>query len=88
MMERTVFADEQFLREARRFVLFRADVTDSSFLPQDVVKAVNKYETAPGGQMPLPTILFLDSRGVEMRGLRTIGAQDVGEFVANMKRVR
>jgi thiol:disulfide interchange protein len=88
-MKRTVFASSEFKREAQRFVLLKVDVTrqDEGF-PPDTVDMFRKYK--PGtedGALPLPTILFIDSKGEELRSLRAMGAEPVDLFLSKMKEV-
>jgi thiol:disulfide interchange protein len=92
MLKRTVFADSEFAREAQRFVLLKVDLTDQSAPPSaDVITMFRKYDPRTDGGMPLPTVLFIDSKGKELRGLRTVGvrpsADFIDEFVAKMKLV-
>jgi hypothetical protein len=37
--------------------------------------------------LPLPTVLFIDSQGNELLGLRAIGFRGVEDFVGRMKEV-
>ncbi len=88
-MERTVFAHPDFQREAQRFVLLRVDLTDQSrlHLSEADAKELDKYNPTTNGALPLPTVLFINSKGKELRGLRVLGAESVGEFVKRMKYV-
>jgi thiol:disulfide interchange protein len=85
MLERTVFAAPEFKREAQRFVLFKVNTSDPP--TEDLIKMVQKYDPTTGGQMPLPTVLFINSQGKELRALRAIGARSLEDFLGKMQEV-
>jgi hypothetical protein len=85
MLERTVFAHSDFKREAQRFVLFKVDTSDPP--TQDLVQMVQKYDPTTNGQLPLPTVLFINSKGKELLALRAIGARSLEDFLGKMQEV-
>lgn len=80
-----MFAHPEFKREAQRFVLFKVDASDPP--TEDLIKMVQKYDPTTNGQVPLPTVLFINSKGVELLALRAIGVRSVEDFLERMSAV-
>ncbi|MCS6861173.1 MAG: hypothetical protein NZT92_12725 [Abditibacteriales bacterium] len=85
MLERTVFAHPEFKREAQRFVLFKVDA--SAPPTDDLIRLVQKYDPSTNGQLPLPTVLFINSKGVELLALRVVGVRSLEDFLEKMQQV-
>ncbi len=77
-MEHSTFTDPSVLREAARFSMLQADVTESSD-ENDLL--LEKF-----GVLGVPTIIFYDSAGQEVD--RVVGFVDADEFRNLMGRVR
>lgn len=77
-MEHSTFTDPNVLREASRFSMLQADVTESS--------DANDMLLEEFGVLGVPTIIFYDSAGREVD--RVVGFVDADEFRALMGQVR
>jgi thioredoxin:protein disulfide reductase len=77
-MERFTFSDPGVARRMEQMLLLQADVTANS--------AEDKALLARFGLFGPPGIIFFDSRGNELRGLRVIGYQSAERFSANLDR--
>jgi thiol:disulfide interchange protein DsbD len=69
-MEHSTFTDPEVLRDAARFSMLQADVTESS--------GENELLLEQFGVLGVPTIIFYDSAGCEVD--RAVGFVDAGEF--------
>ncbi len=76
-MEHSTFTDPRVLRDAARFSMLQADVTESS--------AENDQLLEEFGVLGVPTIILYDSAGREVD--RVVGFVDADEFRALMRRV-
>jgi thiol:disulfide interchange protein DsbD len=77
LMERTTFADADVAREAERFTMLQADVTESTH--------ENEALLGRFGVLGVPTIIFFDAAGVEVD--RTVGYVDAVRFADLMRKV-
>lgn len=77
LMERTTFADAEVAREAERFSMLQADVTEST--PE------NEALLGRFGVLGVPTVIFFDAGGAEVD--RTVGYVDAVRFVDLMRKV-
>jgi len=77
LMERTTFADPDVAREAERFSMLQADVTEST--PE------NESLLARFGVLGVPTVIFFGKDGVEVD--RTVGYVDAVRFADLMRKV-
>jgi thiol:disulfide interchange protein DsbD len=76
-MERNVFTDPEIVELSRHFVTLRVDLTKEH---PDQKKIVRRYLL-----MGVPTIVFLNGKGVEERGLRIEAYTDRDEVLKRMK---
>ncbi|MDG2308101.1 MAG: cytochrome c biogenesis protein CcdA [Candidatus Binatia bacterium] len=76
-MEHSTFTDPNVLRDARRFSMLQADVTESS--------DENDHLLEEFGVLGVPTIIFYDSAGHEVD--RVVGYVDAQEFRTLMRQV-
>ena len=79
LMERHVLTDPQVSRALDAVVLVRADVTANDTAEVALMKHY--------GVLGPPTVLFFDSDGAEMRGLRLTGYADAATLLAHLQRV-
>lgn len=79
-LDKYVFSDDRFEKEARRFVLARVDATKAS--PE--VDAIHARYSVGG----LPTVVLIDSSGKVREELTVKGYLPPQEFVALLKKVR
>ncbi|RMH59741.1 MAG: hypothetical protein D6679_00975, partial [Candidatus Hydrogenedentota bacterium] len=80
-MEHSVFSDKEVARAAAGISLYRIDVTNTP--PSPVRRWLEKY-----GVAGVPTMLFFDSTGREIRELRLVGAEGKKEFLERLSRYR
>ncbi len=80
-LDRSTFADPRVIEEADRFVLLKADLTSFESGPVRDLRA--RFEV-----VGVPTVVFIDGRGVERKDLRVYGFEDSGAFLARMRQVR
>jgi thiol:disulfide interchange protein DsbD len=78
-MERFTFSDEQVRQRLQSFVLLKADVTANNGDDKALLKRFSLFGP--------PGIIFFDSAGREVKGLRVIGFQPAERFSANLDRV-
>jgi len=78
-LEHFTFSDNRVYELAGKFDMFFADVTTSG--NPEMEKLKKKY-----GVMGVPTVLFLDSDGNEIKDLRFVGFVDADEFLSRMKK--
>jgi thiol:disulfide interchange protein len=67
------------VRESGKFTMIKVDLTRES--DPDVMELVRKYEVRG-----VPTVLFLDSRGNELKALQTVDFVPGDEFLLRMKK--
>ena len=79
LMERHVLTDPQVIQALDAVVLVRADVTANDTAEVELMKHY--------GVLGPPTVLFFDSDGAEMRGLRLTGYADAATLLAHLQRV-
>jgi thioredoxin:protein disulfide reductase len=79
-LEDHVFTDPKVIRASCSFVRLHADMTRQSALANSLAKQF--------GVKGLPTIVFIDSRGKEIRNLRVIGAVSPTDFLSRMVAVK
>jgi len=77
-MERTTYADRHVQREAKRFEMFKADITQET---EATTELVERWEVRG-----VPTVIFVDSRGSEVR--RLVGYVGRDEMLEAMRSVR
>jgi thiol:disulfide interchange protein DsbD len=77
VMAETTFVDPEVAREAKRFSMLQADVTDST--PQSET-LLGRFQV-----LGVPTIIFYDASGSEVD--RVVGYVDAARFAAMMRRV-
>lgn len=77
-MERTTYVDPAVRREAARFEMFKADITQEG---DDTSDLVDRYEVHG-----VPTVIFFDSAGAEVR--RLVGYVGPAEMLGAMRAVR
>jgi thiol:disulfide interchange protein DsbD len=73
-MERFTFADAQVRARMQRMLLLQADVTDNTAADKDLLQRFGLFGP--------PGIVFFDSRGAQIPGLRVIGFQEAERFAA------
>ena len=79
-LDREVLSKQKVVDAADRFVRLRADVTDNQspraqeILQRHVIRG-------------FPTVLFINSEGEEMTGLRVLGVTSVNDFLGRMQAV-
>ncbi len=78
-LEHFTFTDERVVEISDKFDTFFADVTTSG--NPEMEKLKKKY-----GVVGVPTVLFLDSDGKEMKDLRVVGFVSADEFLSRMKK--
>jgi thiol:disulfide interchange protein DsbD len=78
-MERFTFSDEKVKQRLQSFVLLKADVTANNADDKALLKRFSLFGP--------PGIIFFDTAGREVRGLRVIGFQPAERFAANLDRV-
>jgi len=75
-MERFTFSDERVRAEFSKMVLLQADVTSNSAADQALLKRFRLFGP--------PGIIFFDSSGREIPGLRVIGFQSADRFIETL----
>jgi hypothetical protein len=80
-IDRNTFSDPRVLEETERFALLKADLT--SFESQPVRDLRERFEV-----IGVPTIVFIDGGGTELRDLRLYGFEPPEAFVERLRRVR
>jgi thiol:disulfide interchange protein DsbD len=80
-MEATTFVDERVVKRTADFVMVKADLTDSGSEP--VVALRKRYEV-----VGVPTIVFLDAEGRELKALRQVQKVTADELLRLMDQVR
>ncbi len=80
-LERFTFTDARVLVEAERFALLKADLTSFEAAPVREIRA--RFEV-----VGVPTIIFIDGKGIEKRDLRVYGFEAAARFVERMRQVR
>ncbi len=80
-LDRNTFSDARVLEETERFVLLKADLT--SFESQPVRDLRERFEV-----IGVPTIVFIDGRGTELRDLRLYGFEGPDAFLQRLRKVR
>jgi thiol:disulfide interchange protein DsbD len=76
-MDQKVFRDKEILKLSRRFVMLRVDLTRHHPSQEELLK---KY-----GVKGVPTMIFLNSEGIEEKRLRIEAFVDKTDFLARMK---
>jgi len=79
-MENTTFADSNVRQALENFIMLQVDVTDPNNAPTNKIK--KRY-----GVYGPPAMLFFDSAGNELKGLRRYGYMDAAEFVEHIKNI-
>ena len=80
-LDRYTFSDSKVLAATERFALLKADLT--SFSSEPVAELRDRYDI-----IGVPTIVFIDSEGIERVGLRLYGFEEPVEFVERLEQVR
>jgi thiol:disulfide interchange protein DsbD len=78
-MDKKVFADPDVAQLSRKIVMMRLDLTRRKAVQEEVLR---KY-----GIKGVPTILFFNAEGVEVRELRAESYLDKEEFLARLRRI-
>jgi len=87
-LERYTFSDERVIEATRPFLTVRADVTDfespesEGFSPES--EALRRRFNVIG----LPTVVFIDEQGTEVKEARLFGYLDPEEFLQLVERAR
>ena len=79
-MENTTFADSNVRQALKNYIMLQVDVTDPNNAPTNKIK--KRY-----GVYGPPAMLFFDSAGNELKGLRRYGYMDASEFVEHIKNI-
>lgn len=79
-LEKRTFTDPKVVQASCPFAVLRADMTRQTALSDDLAKRYNVQG--------LPTIIFIDSRGKEIKNLRVIGDISAKDFLSRMESVR
>lgn len=80
-LERETLTDGEVARLAKRFVVFRVDMTPSN-PPAETVELARKY-----GAEGLPTVAFLNERGERLESLTLVGYEPPRAFAQRMRQV-
>jgi thiol:disulfide interchange protein DsbD len=78
-MDKKLFTDPDVVKLSSKAVMMRLDLTRRNTSQEELLK---KY-----GIKGVPTILFFNSKGVEVRELRAQAYLDKEEFLARLKKV-
>ncbi|MDH5202096.1 MAG: thioredoxin family protein [Nitrospirota bacterium] len=79
-LERKTFHDRRVVKESEKFLMIKVDLTKKGDL--DPVQLLDKYHVKG-----VPTVIFLDSRGNEIKELRILDFMPAEEFFLRMQRV-
>ena len=77
-MDELTFTDPELVALSRQFALFKIDLTRN---PSDEYLEIKEKMKVMG----VPTILFLDPAGEEIRDARVLGFENAEQFMAKMK---
>jgi thiol-disulfide isomerase/thioredoxin len=80
-LDKFTFTDADVRREAERFVMLKLDLTKDD-PATDAGRAKQRFAI-----QGVPTVVFLDGAGRELKGLRLAGFESAGDFLARMKKV-
>jgi len=80
-LERFTFADAGVLSESQRFTLLKADLTSFESAPVRGIRS--RFEV-----VGVPTVIFIDGRGIENKDLRVYGFEEAARFVERMRQIR
>lgn len=78
-LERKTFHDQDVVKESAKFIMIKVDLTKEA--NPDVLKLLEKYDVKG-----VPTVIFLDADGNEIKELRVVDYVPGSEFLPRMKR--
>ncbi len=84
-LERYTFSDERVIEAAGPFVTVRADVTDYESLDSEGLSLESEPLRRQFNMIALPTVVFIDAQGNEVRGARVTGYLDPEDFLPLME---
>ncbi|TFG98165.1 MAG: thiol:disulfide interchange protein, partial [Calditrichales bacterium] len=80
-LDKFTFSDERVIAESKKFVTLKADLT--KFQSEETNALRTKFEIKG-----VPTIIFLDKQGVELKSLRLVGFEEAEEFLKRLQQAR
>ena len=78
-LDNKTFHDRDVVKESEKFSMIKVDLTKEA--DPDVTQLLRKYEIKG-----VPTVIFLDPRGNELRALQVVDFMPGEEFVPRMKK--
>ncbi len=84
-LERYTFSDERVIEATGPFVTVRADVTDYESLDSEGLSMESEPLRRQFNMIALPTVVFIDAQGNEVREARVTGYLDPEELLPLMK---
>jgi len=85
-LERYTFSDRRVIEATRPFVTVRADVTDYEALESEGLSRESELLRRQVNVIGLPTVVFIDAQGNEIREARVFGYMDPEDFRQHVER--
>jgi len=79
-LDNFTFSDERILAQSAKFLMLKADLTH--FQTEQTSKIREKYNIRG-----VPTIVFIDRKGIELESLRLVEFEEADQFLERMKKV-
>lgn len=84
-LERYTFSDQRVIDASEPFLTVRADVTDYKDLDSEGLSAESEPIRRQFNMIALPTVVFIDAEGNEVRDARVTGYLDPEDFLPLME---
>ncbi len=84
-LERYTFSDDRVIEATGPFVTVRADVTDYESLDSEGLSLESEPLRSQFNMIALPTVVFIDAQGNEVREARVTGYLDPEDFLPLME---